>query len=46
MLTNEQIRNALWDSFHNLTEKEVEQLWIQMLNFWSMMLERTDEEAE
>lgn len=43
MLTNEQIRKALWESFSNLTEQEVEQLGIQMLNFWSMILE--DEEV-
>jgi len=42
MLTNEQIRKALWEGFSNLTEKEIEQMWIQMLNFWSMILEDTE----
>lgn len=39
MLTNEQIRKALWEGFSHLTEQEIEQLGIQMLNFWSMILE-------
>jgi len=39
MLTIEQIRKTLWEDFSNLTDTEIEQIWTDMLNFWSMMLE-------
>lgn len=39
MLSKEQIRKALWKDFSNLTDTEIEQIWIEMLNFWTMMLE-------
>ncbi len=39
MLTIEQIRKALWEDFSKLTDTEIEQIWTEMFNFWSIMLE-------
>lgn len=39
MLSIEQIRKTLWNEFSNLTDTEIEQIWIEMLNFWTNMLE-------
>ncbi len=39
MLTVEQIRKTLWEDFSHLTDSEIEQIWIEMFNFWSLMLE-------
>ena len=39
MLTIEQIRKTLWEDFSNLKDTEIEQIWTEMLNFWSIMLE-------
>lgn len=39
MLQVDEIRKALWDDFSNLTDSEIEQIGIDILNFWNLMLD-------